>query len=360
MKLGSRRLMLAGAFLVLALGGYFAVSIADDGRVPPEVIHRPMAVPDRVVLTWAGDPATTQAVTWRTDVTVEHPVAQIAEAEDGPDFTKSAEKVPATTEPLTTSLGEALYHTVHFQNLQPRTLYVYRVGDGTNWSEWNQFRTAGDETYPLTFLYVGDAQNSIYEHWSRLIRRGFMEAPKANFLLHAGDLVNKANNDDEWGEWFHAAGWITRSIPSVATPGNHEYAKVEGERILSEHWRPQFALPDNGVEGLEESCYYMDIQGVRIVSLNSNERHEEQAVWLDALLAEDPNRWTVLTFHHPTYSSARGRDNKRLREVWQPLFDKHAVDLVLQGHDHSYGRSNMITGVNARTGTNGTRSGRWP
>ncbi|MBR15462.1 MAG: hypothetical protein CMQ25_04330, partial [Gammaproteobacteria bacterium] len=32
-----------------------------------EAAHAPTPLPDRVVLTWEGDPSTTQSVTWRTD-----------------------------------------------------------------------------------------------------------------------------------------------------------------------------------------------------------------------------------------------------------------------------------------------------
>ena len=37
--------------------------------------------PDRIILTFHGDPATCRAVTWRTDKSVTKAVAQIAEAE---------------------------------------------------------------------------------------------------------------------------------------------------------------------------------------------------------------------------------------------------------------------------------------
>ena len=354
MNVRSRRFTLGGAFLALAVGGYFAVSVAGDGKVPKEAVHRPSPMPDRIILTWAGDPATSQSVSWRTDTSVRTAVAQIAVSEDGPDFTKSAKKIPAASQPLASDLGEAAYHTAHFMGLQPGTLYAYRVGDGSNWSEWNQFRTASDRPDPLTFIYVGDAQNRIHEHFPRVIRMAFTEAPKASFIVHAGDLIDKANRDAQWGEWFRAAGWINRSVTCFPTPGNHEYFRHEGHRIVSPHWRPQFALPENGPPELEETCYYIDIQGVRMVSLNSNEMREEQAEWLDGLLSDNPNRWTILTFHHPIFSSARGRDNKELRQLWKPVFDKHAVDLVLQGHDHSYARSNLVSGVNTRSGAGGT------
>ena len=346
------RIAIAALFMTVLAGGYLAVS--QDGKVSPGELYAPSREPDRILLSWTGDPATTQNVTWRTDASVDSAVAQIAPAGDGPDFTKQARKAPATSEFLEAGLGPAKYHTARFTGLTPKTLYVYRVGDGGAWSEWNQFRTASAEPDPLTFLYVGDAQNDIYSMWSRVIRTGFSDAPRANFILHAGDLVNRGNADAEWGEWFRAAGWINRSIPSLATPGNHEYPRSGGGRTLSMHWRPQFALPENGVAGLEESCYYIDVQGVRIVSLNSNERRTEQGEWLDEVLRDNPNKWTILAFHHPVYSSARGRDNKKLREQWQPVFDKHHVDLVLQGHDHTYARSNLVSGVNAQSGDSGT------
>jgi 3',5'-cyclic AMP phosphodiesterase CpdA len=339
--------------LVLSFGLLILIA-QKDPKVPEAELHRPGRMPDRLILTWAGNPATTQAATWRTDTTVARAVGQIAEAGDGPGFVKLAREVAAATERLTSDLGEALYHSVRFEALKPNTVYAYRVGDGFNWSEWNQFRTASDGPAPLTFLYVGDAQNDIWSLWSRLVRTGFAEAPRANFIIHAGDLVNRSIRDAEWGEWHQAAGWINRSLVSVPVPGNHEYPGDTGKKALAGHWRPQFTLLANGVKGLEETNYHIDIHGVRIVALNSNERQQEQAEWLDALLASNPNKWTVAAFHHPIFSAARGRDNKALREMWQPVFDKHGVDLVLTGHDHTYARTNLTTGANVRAGRAGT------
>ena len=46
--------------------------------------------------------------------------------------------------------------------------------------------------------YVGDAQNYVYDLWSRLIREGYKKAPEASFILHAGDLIDDAHNEEEW------------------------------------------------------------------------------------------------------------------------------------------------------------------
>lgn len=353
-------------FALLAIGA--APLFAHDDHPPKKVLdeelYRATAMPDRIILTWQDDPAHTQAVTWRTDTSVKKALAQIAEAEPGPGFAAKAKDVPAATETHESDLGGAHYHSVQFKDLRPATRYAYRVGDGVNWSEWFQFSTASDKPEPFSFIYFGDAQNDLRALWSRVIREAHRDAPKASFMLHAGDLINNGNNDAEWGEWFGAGAWLNAMVPSVPTPGNHEYPRDRKRpltgRKLSTHWRPQFTLPENGPQGLEETVYWLDYQGTRIISLNGNEEHLKQARWVDKVLEENPSKWTVITFHQPLFSTARGRDNPALRAAWKPIFDKHRVDLVLQGHDHTYARfkqevpENVTSGLNTRSPEGGT------
>lgn len=348
---------------VLAMPAFAAAHDGPAHDHPPKPVaeaeaHRPTAIPDRIIRTFAGDPARVIAVTWRTDASVAEAIAQLAPADAGPKFGARARTFRATSASLESDLGTARYHSVVFEDLAPSTLYAYRVGDGVNWSEWVHVRTASDQAEPFSFIYFGDAQNDIKSLWSRVIRGAYSDAPKARFIIHAGDLVNRANRDAEWGEWFGAGGWVNAMVPSFPSPGNHEYQRPEGspegsKTELSRHWRPQFTLPENGPEGLKESAYYVDYQGARIVSLNSNERQEEQVSWLERVLADNPNRWTILTFHHPIYSAAKDRDNAKLRALWQPIFDKYKVDLVLQGHDHTYARSGLRAYDNVPTGVSG-------
>jgi len=358
-------------WVVLLLG--FGLSTASAQEVQPLAaspaeVHRPALLPDRIVLSWTNDPTTTQAVTWRTSTQIAKGLAEIAVAEAGPGFPHKARSVPATTQVLQSDLNEAHYHTAQFNELRPGTKYAYRVGDGVNWSEWFHFTTCATEPEPFSFIYFGDAQNDVRSMWSRVIREAYGDAPKARFLLHAGDLINTAERDAEWGEWFGAGHWLNAMIPNVAVPGNHEMAKLDGEmRRLSRHWRPQFALPENGPSGLEETCFTLVYQNLRIIGLNSNEQIETQAEWLDRTLAANKSPWVVCTFHHPIFSTAKERDNPALRAAWKPILDRHRVDLVLQGHDHTYGRTSLdtplsvldvvdnvptgVTNVEPRTGT---------
>lgn len=328
-------------------------------------------VPDRVLLSWKHDPATSFSVTWRSQAS-ESAVAEFAVATDGPAFVKNIQRVNAETSPLMTNLGTVHMHAATFKNLKPETLYVYRVGslrteplsesDQSSqdpnsvdyaWSEWFQCLTAAEysgEVTPVSFVYVGDAQNDLKSHWSRLIRESYKDAPRMTFMLHAGDLVNRGNNDHEWAEWFHSTSFMAATIPQLATPGNHEYDRDpfhseydegRGPKRLARRWAQRFEFPENGPEWSTENIYYVDVQGIRIISLDTNTDREKQTAWLKSVLEDNPNRWTIVTHHHPVYSTSKDRDNPDVRKHWKPLYEQFGVDLVLQGHDHSYGRSHL-------------------
>lgn len=325
---------------------------------PAEEKHAPSPDPDRVVLTPTETPATSQSVSWRTDASVTTAQAQIAPMGAGPSFKDAAVTVEATShEPMQADLGYPVtFHTVTFEDLAPDSAYLYRVGDGENWTEWYEFTTASDSDEPFSFIYYGDAQNDIEEHVSRVFRRAYADKPEADIFLHAGDLVNVSTRDKEWGEWFTAAGYTNGMINSIATPGNHEYRSGE----LAPYWDKQFNFPANGPEAMEETghqgtVFHTDYQGVRFVSLNTNvqgneELMEAQAEYLDRALAENPGNWSVVTFHHPVFATTGTRDNQGVRKHIGPILEKHNVDLVLQGHDHSYARGNLVNDNIGRSG----------
>jgi predicted GH43/DUF377 family glycosyl hydrolase len=308
--------------------------------------YLPSQFPDRIILNVTQDASTSMAVNWRTEASVTESFAEIAIASADPRFTEKVQRIRAKSEKLVfEDTPAAMYHAVVFDHLVPNTKYAYRVGQGENWSEWIHFNTAGKTGEKFSFLYYGDVQVNIRSMWSRVAREAYAKAPDARVAIYAGDLINKANRDVEWGDWFEAGGFIHSMIPGFPTPGNHDhYEGPDGKPLTSVFWRPQFTLPENGPEGLEETCYYADIQGTRFISLNSDraeesdEYLEKQRVWMEKVLSSNPNKWTCVTFHHPIYSPKSTRDNKRMRETFKPLFDKYKVDLVLQGHDHTYAR----------------------
>ena len=311
----------------------------------------PSKDPDRIILTFNGNPSTKRAVTWRTDSSVKKAEAQIAVAGINSDFVKEASTYTANTEEFDLGLYKSNkslivnYHSVVFENLKPSTLYAYRVGFAENWSEWIQFKTANDTYSPTQFVYFGDAQNDILNHWSRVIRMAYKTAPDASFVIHAGDLVDSAHKDNEWAQWFKAGGFIHSQWTAIPVVGNHEFQRFDGyegtlPRRLSIQWRPQFTLPveENLDEKLHETVYSVEYQDILVLVLNSTGQLEEQTEYIREKLTNSDAKWKIVTNHHSVFSPAEGRDFEYARKVWKPLFEKYGVDLVLNGHDHTYAR----------------------
>lgn len=304
-------------------------------------------LPDRLMLTWSADPSSTQSVSWRSKSNSNNIVGQIVEEQSHPDLEEKAQRVMGRRLMLDRGTQQDHYNQVTFTQLKPQTTYSYRVGDGENWSAWSQFKTAG-KSGDFSFIYLGDAQNDLRSRWSRAIHKAFQQEAQARFIIHAGDLINRSNNDEEWGEWYEGSGFIHQLIPAVPTPGNHEYRRDSlGNLVLDPHWKVQFNLPKNGPEGMQEAVYYLDYQDMRVVSLNSqlimldSVAAGVQEKWLEQVLASSPKKWTIIVMHHPVFSTAKNRDNTILRERFKPIFEKYGVDLVLQGHDHTYARGSL-------------------
>ncbi|MDQ4140724.1 MAG: metallophosphoesterase family protein [Bacteroidota bacterium] len=340
-------------FLVLTLGKGWSQN-HETAPVSP-VNATPSPRPDRIILSWVSDPTSSFAVTWRTDNTVKTPQAEVAEANASPFFTSSAQIIRANSEPLKTESGVAFFHNVNFTGLKPNTIYAYRVGDGTYWSEWYQYKTANNQPEPFSFIYLGDAQNELFSLWSRTIRAAYASAPQAKFMVHTGDLINHAETDAEWQEWFTAGSFIHATIPSLPCPGNHEYTRTVGIPTLTKLWQPHFTLPKNGVKGLEDTNYYVDYQNARVISLNSMMHVPAQADWLEKVLKNNPKTWTFVFFHYPVFSTSGRSEIGNLAKYWKPIFDKYKVDLVMQGLEHNYARgTNLSQGITYKDKEAGT------
>lgn len=365
MKLSAAFLAAAAVLMAAAPSMAQIVAPPDPDPLPPP-LHAPngrwaaKGWADRIVLSPAADAARGAGVAWRTDTRQTAAEAQIAEEIDGPLLGYTARTVTGSTGPIQNENGQALYHQVRFDGLKPDTRYVYRVRAADGWSEWLPFRTAKAEFAPFRFIYLGDTQNDILEIGSRVIRSAFKEAGPAALVVHAGDLVAQREvkvHDDEWGEWTEAGGRAFAMTPQLPATGNHEYVDHilpggEESRVLGPHWALQFALPDNGAEGVKATSYFVDYQGVRFIVLDGTAALdlgglEAQTRWLDATLASSPARWNVALFHQPIYTCARPQDTEELKAAWKPIFDARNIDLVLQGHDHCYGRVSNPAGAEA-------------
>ncbi len=320
--------------------------------VPEGVIrYAPSGFPDRIVAVPMQDASTGFSVSWRTGAAVDAPVVEIAVAKESPDQWEGStppRRIEAVTRMLATANGVAHHHHAIVDGLQPGTLYAWRVQGDRTWSPWRQLRTAAPAGTPFEFLYIGDTQNKNASLVTRVMHEAARHAPRADLVLFAGDLVSEAVDDDEWGEWFDATSALSPTMAFAPAPGNHEFFEEfedtpQERRVLGEQWQHHFALPGNGAAGFERTTYWFDYQGIRFAVIDGTsvldlDAGPAQAEWLDGVLADNPHRWSIVLIHQPFYSPRANRVNRELREYLQPVVERHKVDLVLQGHDHVYGR----------------------
>ena len=362
--------MIRPTLLALALFCVINNACAEPGPPLPHSPGAPYAasrLADRIVLTPGANPAREMAVTFRTDTRQLTSQLQLAVALDGPQLDKAARVIEGIPQSLETENGAALFHQVRLHDLQPDTAYVYRVKGTDGWSEWLQFRTAAEGFKPFSFIYMGDMQNDILSLASRSVRQALQSVANPALIVHAGDLVSQRDDlvhDDQWGEWNQAGGFHYGMIPQVLAAGNHEYLdslNPDGSesRTLGPHWSRQFALAQNGVEGLKSTTYFVDYQGVRFIVLGGTSALDmgtlaQQTRWLEQSLKTSRARWNIVVSHQPVFTCARPEDTEPLKLAWKPVFERYAVDLVLQGHDHCYSR---VTDEAGRVASKAARAG---
>ncbi|MEO1188417.1 MAG: metallophosphoesterase family protein [Pseudomonadota bacterium] len=333
------------------------------------------AWPDRIIVSPGSDPQTSLTVTWRTDATVDSAIAELTKASGDSRFDLQAAPIAAKYQlvdfeatnyahnrsgPPNHGQAPVHHHSVTFKDLEPDTLYAYRVrGAQGHWSEWFQSRTLPDDA-PVTFLYYGDAQYGILSHAARIFRQGLLSAPEARFVLHAGDLVNKGDRDLEWGEWFQASGFIHAMIPVVPVAGNHEYLETQdggskdGKAILTDLWRPQFTLPvtESLPDPLHETVFEQRMsKDLHLFVLDSSSPlWTEQMDWLQIVAGASDARWKVVGMHHSPVrpgiqgyanNPARGDYHRARQDAFLDAARHAGIDLVLAGHNHSYTRASF-------------------
>ncbi len=300
--------------------------------------------PQRIIINLTEEPETSMAITFRFYEKVESAYVEYIENADDIKMHTRAKTLVLEPDVVYTDTTKSVAHyvcSVILKDLKPGTEYAYRVGDHRDESPWYVFKTAKDEALNYSIVYLGDPQWGYETYLPRLYDKALKTAPDAAFWYVAGDMVDYPYENWQWDAYFKGGKTIFATYPHIMAVGNHEYlwAYRDHRSELPETICPHFNHPENGPEGLEETCYYLDYRGVRYVVLNGNERWEDQARWLEDILKDNENTWTIVGIHQGFYPCGWERDYPRMRELFIPLFEKYGVNMVLQGHDHSYTRT---------------------
>ncbi len=310
--------------------------------------------PDQICLTYGADPKTTLAAQWRTSTAVTDGAVQFREkATPEAAATEVAATHTVLADKMITNDPENHRFSAIMAALKPGTAYEYRVGSKAKdrWSEWTAFTTAPAEPLGFSFGYMGDPQLGL-DYWGQLVHASHERHPNAAFYVIAGDLVNRGKYRDEWDLLFKAGAGVFDRRPFVPVLGNHDYS----DRPSPELYLKIFTLPENGPKDFpKEHAYAFHYGNALFVILDANQDPRDQAAWLEEQLKASTATWKFVSYHQPSYSSAKNRDNPEIREVWGEMFDKYHVDIALQGHDHAYLRTPpMRAGKKVESYTDGT------
>ncbi|GGJ57408.1 purple acid phosphatase family protein [Streptomyces brasiliensis] len=323
-------------------------------------------------LAFGADPKTRMRISWQVPFAVKQPYVRVGLRPDD-----LGRRIPAEVRNLYTPgvqgvrpAIEQYYVHAALDGLRPGTTYYYGVGhDG--WDPATpahragiaSFRTAPATPERFVFTAFGDqgvsAAANANDHV--LLRQ------KPAFHLHAGDIcyanVNGSGKTSDgydpqfWDLFLKQTEPVAKSVPWMVTTGNHDMeAWYSPDGYGGQLAR--FSLPDSGFDPHAAPGVYAFTYGnVGFVALDANDVSYEipanlgytggrQTQWLDRRLGElraaaDVD-FVVVFFHHCAYSTSQHASDGGIRAEWLPLFAKHQVDLVINGHNHVYERTDAV------------------
>lgn len=338
--------------LAVAVGsGLAGPAAAADGATLTGIILGVGADQSQRVVNWYSSADTAQKVQLA-------PTAAIVDGE----FPADAVSVDAVGAANTSTTGFNRHATL--TNLRENVAYSYRVGAEGNWSPAYSFKTQDFEG-DFDFLFFGDPQigssgDRLKDQagWEDTLKVATTANPDAELLVSGGDHVESANDEGQWTSFL--APDQLRQYPLVATIGNHD---VGGKSYEQHHFTPNTdrTAPyyDNGNPAGTKSGgdYWFVYKDVLFIDINSNSYKvpagggnvgdsAHVAYITDVINKHGAEaKWKVLVYHHSIYSPAShatDTDNKDRREHFTTAFSNLGIDMVLQGHDHSYSRSYAI------------------
>jgi hypothetical protein len=129
---------------------------------------------------------------------------------------------------------------------------------------------------------------------------------------------------------------LAAAVPFHAVLGNHD--------IRTENGDPQVRYRPFGMAGRWYSLRRGPV-AFFLIDTNVNARWQHQMPWLKTALAASDAPWKVVVGHHPIYSAGLYGDDPSAIARLTPLFQRHGVQLYINGHEHNYERTRPIDGT---------------
>lgn len=295
--------------------------------------------------------------------TVEKPKVRISKVSD----MSNAAEFTGTQLTITIESLEGYYsNKVTVTVLEADTQYYYQVFKNGEWQEIQRVKTGNPDSF--SFLYVGDpqigacggqtsseneqmqseiaARNDAY-NWNITLENALATHPEVSFMLSAGDQVNNAQNEFEYAGYLNPS--VLSSLPVSTTIGNHDSASYQ----YSYHFNNpnSFDINDSqyatGHTNAGTDYYYTYGDALFIIIDTNNKNCATHRNVIEKAISENGDKkWRIVMFHQDIYGSGldhSNSDGRELRTQLTPILDENDIDVVLQGHDHTYSRSYQLS-----------------
>ncbi|MFF8814955.1 purple acid phosphatase family protein [Streptomyces pactum] len=324
-------------------------------------------------LAFGADPRTQMRISWQVPRPVRGPYVRV-----GLTPWDLGERIGAEVRALhtpaldgRTPAVEQYYLHAALDGLRPGVTYHYGVGhegydpaDPRRAAALHTFRTAPARPETFTFTAFGDQGVSP----GALAGDRLILARDPAFHLHAGDIAyadstghgGRSDVYDArlWDRFLAQTEAVAARVPWMVTTGNHDmeaWYSPDGYGGQLARW----SLPESGPDPRRVPGAYSFVYGnVGVVALDANDVSHEipanrgltggtQTRWLERRLSrlrQTPDvDFLVVFFHHCAYSTTGAHaSDGGVRDAWAAVFDRHRVDLVVNGHNHVYERTDAI------------------
>ncbi|MEG0547076.1 MAG: metallophosphoesterase family protein, partial [Oscillospiraceae bacterium] len=340
-------------------------TVSYNGKVEVVPTVKDLRLPSGVALTFGASAATTRNICWYTKTGVVGTDIEILPYSANPKFTgtpTTGEKVVAKTErverefpgvdlgviQITSYKFDVNRHTIKLNSLKPGQKYSYRVGDAKRgwWSDAGVIETA-DNSNAFTFFHMSDSQSGTekqYGVWGNVVDKAYEMYPDAKFIMHTGDFVDSGSNFNQWNWALNATNTIKNTV-IMPTAGNHE---TSGDKAVTKN----FLISSKPNQDLTSGVYYSyDYNNAHFMVLNTNDLNADKALsegqvnWLKEDCAKSDKQWKIVALHKAPYSNGSHYDDKdviALRAQLSTLMNELNIDIVLEGNDHVYLRTNTM------------------
>lgn len=235
---------------------------------------------------------------------------------------------------------------VRFAGLSPGTTYTYEIrARDRPLTRDLAFETARIADERHTFIVFGDSGRGTRGQY--LLGTEMTRAqPPADFVLHTGDMVYDHASRRLYEErFFTPYRHLLARVNFWPCMGNHDLD--DGGRAAA--YQEVFEVPANGPPGLpEKRNYWFDYAASRVAVIDSDvdeaTLRDRVAPWLTEVMQEAPARWRFVAFHHPPYTGGKYAPDERIQRALVPAIEAGGVDVVFNGHDHTYQRTYPLLG----------------